>query len=549
MRKSRLTLFSTVIIIFALSVMNIFAAGSNTITYQGTVLKPDGKPPKDDYYNMRFSFWNMETGGTEELNRKWVETRDDTNAIYVKDGCFSVELGRITSFPENLFKDNPLLWLQIEIDINQNGIFEPDEVFAIRAAMTATPYAFQSDNATTATFSQNAATIEGKQASDFAITGHSHYYLDAEDGDPTKAVYVDNDGNVGIGTNTPSNALDVNGTIKANKYVGLPGTPLEIESSSSSDVNIKSGKDVNIEVPNSVFSLHKGGGPSTDGAMSIDMTTGNVLIGIGDPELNSARLAVLGKVGIGTTDPGCELDINGTINIQGYNSLHFSQAGINNAFIVENYGLELQGSPIHPVQVINASLMVGYDQTESINRNSGDLYTSGSIGIGTTSPSEKLEVNGAVKLGDTATTNPGTIRWTGTDFEGYNGSEWVSLTMPSSGGVVPKGAIIMWSGEINDIPQGWLLCNGNNNTPDLSDRFILGVTQSSTANVGDCGPTSHAGGGAIFGSGNDIYYKTSGYVDGSAPGVRNDYQQTNPVQSHKHEFMPRYYALAYIMKE
>ena len=45
-------------------------------------------------------------------------------------------------------------------------------------------------------------------------TGHADgYSLDAADGDPTDAVYVDNDGNVGIGT-IPSAQLDVNGTAK-----------------------------------------------------------------------------------------------------------------------------------------------------------------------------------------------------------------------------------------------------------------------------------------------------------------------------------------------
>ena len=39
----------------------------------------------------------------------------------------------------------------------------------------------------------------------------------------------------------------------------------------------------------------------------------------------------------------------------------------------------------------------------------------------------------------------------------------------------PAGGIIMWSGEISDIPEGWALCDGTNNTPDLRERFILGA--------------------------------------------------------------------------
>ena len=51
--------------------------------------------------------------------------------------------------------------------------------------------------------------------------------------------------------------------------------------------------------------------------------------------------------------------------------------------------------------------------------------------------------------------------------------------------LVPPGAIIMWSGSINDIPVGWALCDGRNGTPDLRDRFIVGAGGS--YNVGNTG--------------------------------------------------------------
>ena len=41
--------------------------------------------------------------------------------------------------------------------------------------------------------------------------------------------------------------------------------------------------------------------------------------------------------------------------------------------------------------------------------------------------------------------------------------------------MVPKGGIIIWSGSVNDIPAGWVLCDGSNGTPDLRDRFVLGA--------------------------------------------------------------------------
>ncbi len=43
---------------------------------------------------------------------------------------------------------------------------------------------------------------------------------------------------------------------------------------------------------------------------------------------------------------------------------------------------------------------------------------------------------------------------------------------------MPSGGIIMWSGSIANIPSGWYLCDGNNGTPNLQDRFIVGAGSS-----------------------------------------------------------------------
>jgi hypothetical protein len=40
---------------------------------------------------------------------------------------------------------------------------------------------------------------------------------------------------------------------------------------------------------------------------------------------------------------------------------------------------------------------------------------------------------------------------------------------------IPYGGIIMWAGAEVDIPETWALCDGDNGTPDLRDRFILGA--------------------------------------------------------------------------
>lgn len=60
----------------------------------------------------------------------------------------------------------------------------------------------------------------------------------------------------------------------------------------------------------------------------------------------------------------------------------------------------------------------------------------------------------------------------------------VPYAMTAGSGGIPKGGIIMWSGSIQDIPEGWALCDGQKRTasdgteitsPDLRDRFVVGA--------------------------------------------------------------------------
>jgi microcystin-dependent protein len=41
--------------------------------------------------------------------------------------------------------------------------------------------------------------------------------------------------------------------------------------------------------------------------------------------------------------------------------------------------------------------------------------------------------------------------------------------------LLPKGTIIAWYGQ-NLIPDGWVICDGNNGTPDLRNKFLRGGT-------------------------------------------------------------------------
>ena len=55
------------------------------------------------------------------------------------------------------------------------------------------------------------------------------------------------------------------------------------------------------------------------------------------------------------------------------------------------------------------------------------LYNN-NLGIGISKPIEKLEINGAINIGNSISEKNGTIRWTGQDFEGRKSGNWISLT-------------------------------------------------------------------------------------------------------------------------
>ncbi|PCJ21575.1 MAG: hypothetical protein COB02_02975 [Candidatus Cloacimonadota bacterium] len=74
---------------------------------------------------------------------------------------------------------------------------------------------------------------------------------------------------------------------------------------------------------------------------------------------------------------------------------------------------------------------------------SGMFQKNGYIGNGIIDPLESFDTDGAIKIADTTSNNEGTIKFTGTDLEGYVNGEWKSLT--ASGVNNPVTAPTIWS--------------------------------------------------------------------------------------------------------
>ena len=118
---------------------------------------------------------------------------------------------------------------------------------------------------------------------------------------------------------------------------------------------------------------------------------------------STEKLSILsnGNVGIGTTSPSQKLDVSG--NIRG-NNLYLNDSTVPSLYMERGDG-SLQ--PVIRLEKSNDNLLIGntaidevifYDDAGEAMRLDG----SGNLGIGTTSPGQKLEVNGNIKLSETA---------------------------------------------------------------------------------------------------------------------------------------------------
>lgn len=121
--------------------------------------------------------------------------------------------------------------------------------------------------------------------------------------------------------------------------------------------------------------------------------------------------------------------------------------------------------------------------------------------------------------------------------------------LTGANGLVPRGVIAMWRGTTP--PAGWALCNGQNGTPDLRDRFIVGAGGGyAVGTTGGAVSASHSHSYSIT-TGNPINPSGIPYVGGSngrAANYTHTHVASGTSSSATLENRPPYYALAFIMK-
>ena len=362
-------------------------------------------------------------------------------------------------------------------------------------------------------------------------------------------------GQVGIGTADPANRLSVAGDVDLSGSLGIgttgPAVPLHVMGEIRSD-----------GPAGGVLSARNPDNPAAFAALSWSNDNARIKIGgtgsgsgngldIVDP--NDTRLLTItgqGRVGIGTTDPASELSVNGDIEVSG-SRLHVGSDGkVGIGTTAPASDLSVNGD----IQISGSRLHVASD---------------GKVGIGTATPAAELHVEGDIIASGSVTFQGGLVV------------------------MVPKGAIIMWSGTIDaqghPLVEGvadtrWHICDGAAGTPDLRDRFVVGAgsTYATGATGGAAEVTltaaqlpshnhSFSGETSEDGSHEHTYYDrlwetTQSVTTGAWKAANNDYYLwegwTDPAGDHKHTFSgttasvgggtahehrPPYYALTFIL--
>ena len=106
----------------------------------------------------------------------------------------------------------------------------------------------------------------------------------------------------------------------------------------------------------------------------------------------------------------------------------------------------------------------------------------------------------------------------------------------SGPGTIPIGGIIMWSGSEKDLTDDWAICNGENGTPDLKGRFIMGSTYNEEINF-DTNRSESSGLGGDSQKyetgdkgGNSLWYVEKEEIP---PLISTDFTVNDPEHNHK----------------
>lgn len=177
-------------------------------------------------------------------------------------------------------------------------------------------------------------------------------------------LHLNNDGNVGIGISTPTQALEVDGTIEANNLtINTIEVPTRADPAFIADMTITTADSPSLTLTDSTDSTTIEILSDTAANTIIGDSATNMTIAVG-ANANQLELATDGRVGIGVAVPTQALDVLGT---------------------VESDGFTINGTP------------VGTSSSSYWNLLGSDInFVSGNVSVGTTAATEALNVDGNI---------------------------------------------------------------------------------------------------------------------------------------------------------
>jgi hypothetical protein len=188
----------------------------------------------------------------------------------------------------------------------------------------------------------------------------------------------DNNGNVGIGTSSPAQILDI---IKA-QNAGTAAIVRNGNTGASASAQLI----VNADTATGRFAAYSSGAGALANHVSIEQTTNNPITFYTNSS-ERVRITGAGDAGIGTNSPASKLHVVG-------NFLRIDQSGSNQVYLGNAADL-ISGAPAGgALRFDGTALRISAGSTQVMH-----VTSSGDVGIGTNSPSKKLMVNGFSNLG------------------------------------------------------------------------------------------------------------------------------------------------------